>query len=512
MRTIGRRLYPGVSRLPYSARMKLLVSLILWSTLYGSSLATPALAAPRNVLLSKDRTEPVVAVDPRQPATILVGSNTNYDVPVNGTYPAGLYTSQNAGQRFGARSMPTVRPYTIAADPTVAFAKSGTAFFSYLGESPAYCGGAVGSGAVMLSRSTDEGSSFSDPQVVDANSADDKPNMAIQSVPGARAHVFITWTRWLNGRSEIWLTRSLNGGDSFASPQLIFSSTLNNFGSVPLVGPGGRVYVLWSSYSGSSLTTSSPTRILFRASSDDGRDFGQMRVAAGPFQGVPRMAQPGLLRNLPVPAAAVGAGGAILLAYSRVASKGRNGAVNADIDLTISHDNGSTWTPPVALNDVHSGDRFMPAMSVMPDGSIGVAFYDRRRSMADLDIYAVRVRYTGMTIRISRNIRVNEGVAPISDIYYIKPGSTCFSPGRFFGDYIAVAGGPHDRLCVVWADTQLHVADRTDIWFAAVHLPTLPEAKHRATLSGTPINSDVVPHVTAYLGRVERELLSLLSA
>lgn len=450
----------------------------LLSAVWVSSLATPALAAPRNILLARDRTEPVVAIDPVHPATIIAGSNTNYNQAVNGRYPVGFYTSRNGGRTFSAGSIPTMSPYTIGADPTVAFASSGTAFYTYLGESPAYCGGGAGTGAVMLSRSTDGGRGFGQPVVVDADSADDKPNLAIESIPGARAHVIVTWTRWLSGHSEIWMARSVNGGDTFGAPQLIASSNADNFGSVPVLGPGGHVYVFWATFPDMSLTSPAPTRILLRSSANDGRSFGPVQVAAGTFAGVPRMAQPGLLRNLTIPTV-TDDHGALFLAYAAVTGHRARGAVNSNIDITMSTNGGMSWTHPVPVNDVHAGDRFMPAIGVMHDGSLGVAFYDRRNSPWSLDTYAARVQVVAGLPRASVNVRVNAGNAPISDIYYIKPGSTCFSPGRFFGDYIGVAADRHDRLCVVWANTEAHVNSRTDVWFARVSLPSALPLNHR---------------------------------
>lgn len=456
-----------------------IITALLLSAVWATSLAAPALAAPRNVLLATDRTEPIVAVDPAHPNTIAVGSNTNYGHPVAGRFPVGLYASQNGGESFGSATIPTMYPYTIGADPTVAFASSGTAFYTYLGESPAYCGGAAGTGAIMLSRSTDGARSFSAPSVVDADSADDKPNMAVESVPGARAHLFVTWTRWLSGHSEIWLARSVNGGDSFGTPQLIASSSSDNFGSVPVIGPHGHVYVFWSSFPQATLTLPAASRILVRASADDGVHFGSARTAVGTFQGIPRMAQPGLLRNLTMPAAAAGRGGALFLAYPSVVTRRSNGSVRANIDFTMSRDHGASWTRPIAVNDSRKGDRFMPAISVMKDGSVGVAFYDRRNSLWSLDTYAARVNVSGSVPEASRNVRVNRATSPVADIYYIKPGSTCFSPGRFFGDYIGVAAGRHNQLCIVWANTQLRVHDRTDLWFARVSLPSVPAPKRR---------------------------------
>jgi hypothetical protein len=119
----------------------------------------------------------------------------------------------------------------------------------------------------------------------------------------------------------------------------------------------------------------------------------------------------------------------------------------------------------------------MPALTAWRDGSLGIVFYDRRRDWQGLDVYAARVwPDRGMTV--SPNVRLNVRRSSISRITYIRPGSTCFAPGRFFGDYIGVAAAPHGNLCAVWADSQLGVYNETEIWFARVR-PRKPSVQQR---------------------------------
>jgi hypothetical protein len=113
----------------------------------------------------------------------------------------------------------------------------------------------------------------------------------------------------------------------------------------------------------------------------------------------------------------------------------------------------------------------MPSISALPNGSVGIAFYDRRGGPVNLDVYAVHVSFAGGFHR-GANVRVNRGSSPISDLHYIAPGSTCLASGRFFGDYIGTAAAPDNSLCVAWTDTQFHVYQETDLWLARVYFPT----------------------------------------
>lgn len=53
-----------------------------------------------------------------------------------------------------------------------------------------------------------------------------------------------------------------------------------------------------------------------------------------------------------------------------------------NILLTASYDQGLSWSAPIQVNDNASGavDEFQPNLAVAPDGTVSVAFYDRRLS------------------------------------------------------------------------------------------------------------------------------------
>jgi hypothetical protein len=50
-----------------------------------------------------------------------------------------------------------------------------------------------------------------------------------------------------------------------------------------------------------------------------------------------------------------------------------------NVMLTASYDGGATWTSPIQVNDNASpADEFQPNLTVAPDGTVSVNFYDRR--------------------------------------------------------------------------------------------------------------------------------------
>jgi hypothetical protein len=54
-------------------------------------------------------------------------------------------------------------------------------------------------------------------------------------------------------------------------------------------------------------------------------------------------------------------------------------AGTGNVMLTASYDGGTTWTSPIQVNDNASpADEFQPNLTVAPDGTVSVNFYDRR--------------------------------------------------------------------------------------------------------------------------------------
>ncbi len=436
----------------------------------SASSRVTAYAAPYNALLARGRTEPSVAIDPRDPSVIVVGSNPNYDTPDGGNYLDGVFASHNAGKAFHAGGIPLVSPYTTAADPSVAIDGHGTVYFGMLGETPAYC--SVGHSAIMLSTSTDGGDEFRAPTIVDVNSADDKPFMTVETMASGPSHVMMSWTRFAGNGSSIWFASSTNGGRTFDRATSLYSSLADNYGSLPVVTSDGRVYVFWASFPDRGLHQTSPARVLMRSSTDGGKHFGALHNVVGTFWTIPQMIEPGSLRSLTAPTVAADSHGTLYLAWAAATHDHGDGVVDVDILLSRSTDAGAHWSKGKAVNDVRRGDRFMPSISALPNGSVGVAFYDRRAGPSDLNVYATRASFAGGFHRTA-NVRMNAGTSPIGDLQYIAPGSTCLAAGRFFGDYIGTAPASDNSLFVTWTDTQFRTPGETDLWLARLYFPAL---------------------------------------
>jgi hypothetical protein len=446
----------------------LLATIALFSGIAHASTGSASLSG--RVLVALNRTEPDVAIDPKDPSMVAVGTNPNYDVVVSGVQPDGAFVSHSAGSDFHQSFLPAPSGFTEYADPSAAFAGSGTVFFGYLAETPSYCS-AAGRSAVLVSASTDSGGSFRSPAVVSVSAANDKPFVGVESIPHGHAHVFITWTQFFGNSSRVEVARSTDGGFTFGAPHALFTSQDDNSGSLPLIGPHHRIYVMWASAADRGLLVTNPAKILFRVSTDDGKTYGPLRRAGPNFTSIPRMANPDSMRNLTLPAAAVAPDGDVYVAWSQVSHDYGRGTVSADIVMTRSTNGGRSWAAPHRLNDSRAHDRFMPALTAFSDGSVGAVYYDRREGGGDLGVYGTRVAW-GASVRVAPNVRLNPHPSPVYGIHYIPPGSTCLSPGRFFGDYISVAASGANSMLACWADTTGGAPGQTNIWLRRVTIPS----------------------------------------
>lgn len=131
-----------------------------------------------------------------------------------------------------------------------------------------------------------------------------------------------------------------------------------------------------------------------------------------------------------------------------------------DVLLSWS-DDGLNWSAPRKLRD-HDGthDQFMPAVSVGPDGTVDVVFYDRRW---DPDNHLLDVGYTysldgGQTF--APTMRVTE---VSSDEQYSRHQNGMV----FMGDYIDIDSSP-GMAHLVWVDTRNQQAD---VFIANVERP-----------------------------------------
>ncbi|MFN2447749.1 MAG: sialidase family protein, partial [Vicinamibacterales bacterium] len=289
-------------------------------------------------------------------------------------------------------------------------------------------------------RSTRDGVTWSTPvPVVDhINTAvpfEDKPWVGIDRSADSphRGNVYVAWTRFdVYGstdpahRSHIMVARSRDAGRTFSTPLAISDETGDARdsddtleGVVPVVGPGGEVYIAWAGSKG----------IVIDTSSDGGWTFGTDRLVTT-LAGGWDLPVPGLERHNGMPVAAVDLSngarrGTVYLNFIDE----RNG--DPDVFVLSSTDEGTTWSAPARVNDDAQGAAQMFTwMAVDPvDGAVNVVFHDRRGQSGTL---------TGATI--ARSV---DGGRTFVNHRLPVPAFDCCKQSAFFGDYngIDAVGG-----------------------------------------------------------------------
>lgn len=441
---------------------------------------TSVRAAAPAVLLGHHRTEPDVAVDPRDPRVLVTATNPTYRRNALGQEPIGIFVSRDGGRTWAAHDAPMARSFVTGSDPSVAFGPDGTLFVAFEAVSAGFCGAASRT-AVLVTRSTDAGRTFAAPVIVDVDPANDKPFLAVgPGLAHGAAAVYIAWIRFASGTSsQIAFSRSLDGGRSFARPALLSSGPGIHVAPMP-VAVSGHVYVAW--LVGAALPGAAPARqhMEVRTSADRGGHFGPVgRTVA--FWGLPGVEQPGNLRLFNGPSLAVSGLHRLYLAWAQIhpAPSGAVSGMQADVVLSRSTDGGWHWSNPFALNDTARGDRFEPRLAVVPGGLVAAIFYDRRRNGTDLDLELVLVRDKGQRAEVGPNLRLTPSPSPISAMPFIPPGSPCLAQGRFFGDYIGLAIGRGHAL-VVWTTSAYGHPGETAVRFRGVVLTPIALADDRA--------------------------------
>lgn len=253
---------------------------------------------------------------------------------------------------------------------------------------------------------------------------DDKDWIAIDnsSNPATTGNVYVTWTHFTRTTNYILISSSNTHGTSWVVPLQISDPSQNGAvqGSQVAVGPSGEIYV---SYLVS--LTGNQGQIFLAKSTDGGNTFSTPAAASPIFNQLSFLAT---YRVDSFPAMAVSpVTGNVYVLYADQP----NSTVSAEIEFVASTDGGNTFSAPVVINDVSTGQQFFPAIAVDGSDVIHASWFDTRNSSDNehYDGYATFSENAGATF--SPNARATTKLINATSASFIGDYSGIAASGYF---------------------------------------------------------------------------------
>jgi hypothetical protein len=330
----------------------------------------------------------------------------------------------------------------------------------------AFTGAALTSGArssVLVSRSLDGGFTWS-PGVAVADDDgsqyfNDKESVTID--PTDSRYVYVVWDRLdRNDRGPTLLARSVDGGANWSPAVVIYDpagSGRQTIGNVALVAPSGVVFIFFTEL---EPAPGNPARLVGHLalirSLDKGLSWSApVRIADLLTVGT----------RLPLQPQTVVRAGEILgtfavnpvtgTLYATWQDSRFSGGARDSIAFAQSQDAGATWSAPVRVNADPSVPAFTPTLAVLPDGAVGVTYYDFRQagsvSFQPTEFWLATSR-DGVTWRETR-------LAGNFDLLNAPNAS-----GLFVGDYQGLAGSGSTFVALYARVNNGDLTNRTDIF------------------------------------------------
>lgn len=433
---------------------------------------------------------------------VLVGYRSTANAPIvkigGSLFLTHLFISAYSISHDGGRTFtsgfvpPTANSPATLGDPSVGVDRDGHFFYASI---------AAGIGAdralhqiVQINRSDDYGTTFGTGITVALDDGADKDWLAIGPDPNipSRDNLYVTWTRFTGGlnitnSSELWLSRSIDGGATWSSRPLFqpvddgVNSSIVQW-SNPVVDPSsGRLYIPFLHYT--DVLDADNVRVLV---SDDGGEtfrflafnvpgavdaFAYPNVTPGVFNdcgtessggvrqvlhqgadagggrfGLPRYRQANLLVTQP---AAAAFGGRLFIALHTSTSKFQGDpTAGSEINVLYSADGGVTWAPPFKLARSTTGDpqHVNPAVALTQNGNRLLVSYYVQQIDERLRTDIARVRVDGNHLRLEAIDRLS------STAFNLTPSNNPFpQPGNPF---LTVNYDLNDGACHVLGEYQ----------------------------------------------------------
>ena len=390
-----------------------------------------------------------------QPQVLLAAYNDN---PTAGGLGLGVSRSTDGGANWSSAQLPYPTSslpgviYNWSFDPTATADTQGNLFAAHIAVDNAV-GGANG---LYVWRSGDLGQSWLETEVSVAGAAAGFPDFTYRfndrcqitadrfSTSSYKDNVYISWIKdrgFYNQSTpppsglpegDIYFAYSTDNGANFTSvPTPLNDQGMNrDMGNMPIprVGADGTVYVSWLDY---NVWTGGTGNIYLDTSTDGGVTWGGDQLVStinlpplnvSDATGI----SDALAKGAPVLATSSTQAQELYLVY---AANPATPGDEADIFFIKSTNGGVAWSSPLRINtDLTISDQILPWVDVKPDGTIDIAWYDRRNDPGDQlwDIY------------VTRSIDGGASFLPefrLNDQPFFTPNN---SHGKWMGEYLGL--------------------------------------------------------------------------
>lgn len=414
---------------------------------------------------------------------------------------SGYSTSNDGGQSWTSGFFPGMPgSYFTYGDPVVGVDRLGNFYFAGMGTN------AAGLFTIQVNKSGDGGRTFADAVLVQQDDAADKEWLAVGPDPVVknRDNVYVTWTSFRSGGTQLRFGRSTDGGATFTAktiyvaedkyplyPSLQFSNPYVD----PITG------VLYVPFMHSGYTDQDYLRIL--VSHDAGETFSFLNFnfpgvsdptalpilqpgdlnecgatksgtrysinarpsihaganVGGSRSGLPRWIYASRLTEQPTFAAR---NGVLFLAFNN--NNGTtygDGSLGSSIVFLRSDDGGATWTEPIRVNPDNDPQHVFPSLSLDTDANdVHIAYYTQHGDGSlDVDIANSHDRGNSFAAnRVARvtstsfalpptNVPLPSASQPYATTNYDRTITQCYA----LGEYLS-ATSANGTTYVLWGD------------------------------------------------------------
>jgi hypothetical protein len=232
---------------------------------------------------------------------------------------------------------------------------------------------------ISFSKSMNNGTTFSPNIIVDPiqNANQKTPDIAVFG-----KNVYVVWEDFRNGASDIFLSRSFDGGNTFEPAVRVNNDpagTKDRMPSVAVDRNSGAIYVAWVYGEGWDIGMGTHPEIHLASSYDNGSSFQQVKVSDSD------------LYDRFNPDVAVDGNGKVYVAWSDGMRGPIPGMIPTDYDFDVcianSTDNGASFGANTILNDVVLNKRQRnPSITVDSNDKVHAVWVDERFEVGKYDI------------------------------------------------------------------------------------------------------------------------------